>query len=341
MASIVSSLLLLVSILWATYGQEISESCVVNNSAGVCRLLDDCLQVYQELSAGKIPIQCGFLGSTPIVCCPQPELTKQTNISQTLALKSRGSVARAKCAENAAAVSGFKQEPMPYLRNSLLAQISRHIVIGGTPAQPTEFPHMAAVGFGDRNNIQWFCGGSLISAKIVLTAAHCIWTSEFGNANWVRLGDLNLVQTNDSAMPQTIAIAERIRHPDYKRPLLYHDIAILRLKEKANYTVYVKPACLPVIWPDMGQNDQAVATGWGQVGEDEKSSDQLLKVTVKFVSHASCNESYCDGSSSVELPLGINNDWQICAGEEKKDTCLVTRLHQKLHVLSFSIKFLF
>jgi len=86
-----------------------------------------------------------------------------------------------------------------------------------------------------------------------------------GNANWVRLGDLNLVRTNDNAMPQTIAIKERIKHPDYKRPSGYHDIAILRLKEEANYNAYVRPACLPVDWPDVGQNDKAVATGWGLV----------------------------------------------------------------------------
>ena len=82
---------------------------------------------------------------------------------------------------------------------------------------------------------------------------------------WVRLGDLNLVQSDDNAKPQTIAIKERIRHPDYKRPSEYHDIAILRLEKDAVYDAYVRPACLPVDWPDVAQNDKAVATGWGLV----------------------------------------------------------------------------
>ncbi|XP_011863922.1 PREDICTED: serine protease snake-like [Vollenhovia emeryi] len=123
-------------------------------------------------------------------------------------------------------------------------------------------------------------------------------------------------------MPQTIAIKERIRHPDYKRPSEYHDIAILRLEKKVTYDAFVRPACLPVDWPDVGQDNKAVATGWGLVDwSDDKGSDNLLKVTLNLVSHEACNESFYDGGSSTELALGIVNEWQICAGEVGKDTC--------------------
>ncbi|XP_011175313.1 clotting factor B [Solenopsis invicta] len=47
-----------------------SESCVSDNSAGVCRLLVDCPQVYQELLVGKTFKQiCGYFGFDPIMCC--------------------------------------------------------------------------------------------------------------------------------------------------------------------------------------------------------------------------------------------------------------------------------
>ncbi|XP_071640062.1 venom serine protease Bi-VSP-like, partial [Temnothorax longispinosus] len=116
-----------------------------------------------------------------------------------------------------------------------------------------------------------------------------------GIARWVRLGNLNLAQTNDTAMSQTIRIQERIRHPDYKPPSQYHDIAILRLEKEATYNVFVRPACLPVDWPDVGQNDKAVATGWGSVDwSDDKGSDNLLKVTLNLVPHQSCNTSFFD-----------------------------------------------
>lgn len=52
------------------------------------------------------------------------------------------------------------------------------LIVGGNKAYATEFPHMAAIGFGDAeseiSDINWMCGGSLISAKFVLSAGHCV-----------------------------------------------------------------------------------------------------------------------------------------------------------------------
>lgn len=60
--------------------------------------------------------------------------------------------------------------------------------------------------------------------------------------------------------------------------------------------------------------------------DDDK--EHLLKITQKFVPHETCNVSYVDGNPllSIELPRGIVNDLQICAGEPGKDTCLVRYL---------------
>lgn len=81
----------------------------------------------------------------------------------------------------------------------------------------------------------------------------------------MRVGDLNLKQNNDNARPQTIRIQEKIKYPEYKRPSQYHDIAILRLENEVEYNAWVRPACLPVDWPDVGSDNKAVATGWGLV----------------------------------------------------------------------------
>lgn len=195
---------------------------------------------------------------------------------------------------------------------------SLELIVGGVETNLKEFPHMAALGYRDRGNIEWRCGGSLISEYYVLTAAHC--TPNKNPPIIARLGDFNLKRNDDGAQPVNYVIVERIRHPDYKPPTKYNDIALLKLDRRVEFSDFIRPACLYT--KDYFDVNKTVATGWGKIDFAEPLSDTLLKVAISIIDNKQCNDLYSLDSPTRELSRGIASS-MMCAGELRggKDTC--------------------
>lgn len=192
------------------------------------------------------------------------------------------------------------------------------LIVGGESAQPREFPHMALIGYGTQDDIQYICGGSLIAERWVLTAGHCS-VNRIGPASYVRLGEHD--KTNHELLDVQIedfTVAQIVPHPDYRSSSHYNDIALLQLDRDAQLGPYVRPICLP----DTAnlQAKQTIASGWGKVGWDEELSNTLLKVTLELFPFNECYDSF---SIMKKLPQGINNETQMCAGSRASsgDTC--------------------
>lgn len=79
-------------------------------------------------------------------------------------------------------------------------------ILGGVPASPGEFPHMAAFGYNDISGTAWNCAGSLISERFVLTAAHCV-ARQSNMPTIIRLGKTTLDTDDDAAESVDIGIA--------------------------------------------------------------------------------------------------------------------------------------
>ena len=120
----------------------------------------------------------------------------------------------------ATAVRSFKifEDPR-YLANAralALRSQGRTRVIGGARVPATEFLDCVAVG----NDSQWGCTGTLIAAKVVLTAGHC---ADFATRIFV---GSDVTQSG-----KVVKVKRRVRHPQYHQGKR-NDLMVLILDQK-------------------------------------------------------------------------------------------------------------
>ncbi|XP_028893738.2 serine protease snake [Zeugodacus cucurbitae] len=188
------------------------------------------------------------------------------------------------------------------------------LIVGGSPASPKEFPHIARLGHASNGRpTEWFCGGTLISEKFVLTAAHCFSTNR-GEVNIVRLGELDFSRESDDARPEDFRVRRYLEHKDYNPATIYNDLALIELERAVRFDAYKHPACLPTTSGE--EFKKMVAIGWGSTRFADSESKKLLKVTLDRVAFDRCQRLIASSDVVVDYRS------QICAGSrETKDTC--------------------
>ncbi|XP_073996005.1 proclotting enzyme isoform X2 [Rhodnius prolixus] len=198
-------------------------------------------------------------------------------------------------------------------------EVAKFRVVGGNEALPGRWPWMAAIFLHGSRRTEFWCGGTLISSRHVLTAAHCTKDTRqrpFSPRQFtVRLGDIDLRRDDEPSAPQTYHVVEVRAHPKFSRVGFYNDIAVMVLERQVRRSRYVKPLCLPP--PQLRQADfigrSPTVVGWGTTYYGGKESTVQRQVDLPVWRNEECDRTYFQP---------INENF-ICAGlkEGGKDAC--------------------
>ncbi|CAH0686236.1 unnamed protein product [Spodoptera exigua] len=184
-------------------------------------------------------------------------------------------------------------------------------IVGGSHSELGQFPYQAGL-LADFWIGQGVCGGSLISANRVLTAAHC-WFDGIDQAYrfTVVLGSVRLFSGG-----QRFTSSNVIMHWGWNPNLIRNDIAVIRLGSDVSFSDIIAPIAIPSggLINESFDGEVAVASGFGRTSDNVGVSvNQVLShVELSVISNAICRASF---------PLYIQ-DSNICtSGANGKSTC--------------------
>jgi len=206
--------------------------------------------------------------------------------------------------------------PVPSPPTSLTCKCGRIVsskIVGGEETDINEYPWQVALVNVRGNTNSPFCGGTLLSARTVLTAAHC-----FKNANEIQV-ILGKHYTGYGGL--RVGVTKFVKHPLYSSGSQDNDFAIITLNRDVEFTNKIKPVCLPQKSAEVNDRGEkyegvlATVTGWGTTSSGGAQPLNLNKVEVTTMPNSQCispNTVY--NSNQVTSSM-------ICASKPGKDSC--------------------
>ena len=180
-------------------------------------------------------------------------------------------------------------------------------IVGGELANDGEFPFLVTVLPSGS-----LCGGSIISDRWVVTAAHCLEGLTASDVS-VRAGSNQLFSGYTTYQAENIYL-----HPAYDNWTFDNDIALIQV---STAITAAKTASIDLLRSSnesslLSDFDEVIVAGWGTTSSGGTTSSNLLKVSVDVQYPSTCRANSDYGPSEI-------TDNMICAGVMGggKDAC--------------------
>lgn len=187
-------------------------------------------------------------------------------------------------------------------------------IVGGENASIEDFPWQVFFRFGD-----YMCGGSIISDRWILTAAHCTQDKEGKQVDvsemYILVGATN--RTNGTG--KKYYIKDYIIHENYNNQTLKNDIAVLELTEAIDYPNAEAIGLISNSNVEDGATRSGVmstVTGWGLTDVNPVTSPSKLQMVELPIVDNSIAATVWGSLSSTVLSAGYKDGHKdACSGD--------------------------
>ncbi|KAJ8673243.1 hypothetical protein QAD02_004505 [Eretmocerus hayati] len=187
-------------------------------------------------------------------------------------------------ATNRSMVDGNNQEILPVRR--------RKRMVGSYVVNDYDYPYVVSL----KSSHSHRCGGTILTPRLILTAAHCIKAKD----------SISHVEVSGENGKERYPVTKKISHPNYQIGIYdKHDIGVVLLGERIPNAHIVSLQPHPQRVRD---RSEAYAFGWGQTGNGF-TSQELRRADLPLLLPSQC-----------ENKPGHNVAW-VCIDSSKADTC--------------------
>ncbi|NXP85728.1 TMPSD protease, partial [Passerina amoena] len=142
-------------------------------------------------------------------------------------------------------------------------------IIGGKETSVNKWPWQVSVQYGPIH----ICGGTIIDAQWVLTAAHCFFMNSMKILDdWKVYGGVSDLKQPMEGIP----VSQVIINSNYSDDHDDYDIALMKLSRPLTLSAQVRPACLPMHGQRFQTGRSCFITGFGKTRENEGEGEPRL-----------------------------------------------------------------